>query len=79
MLFFFCFVFFFQIFVIRVHRLSQGFKIAGYRGRRQAKSAVTDDEPGSKPSPFYELFAYQKSLETAFLIATGIDCHELSG
>ena len=34
--------------LIHVHRLSWAFSIAGYRGRWQAKSAMTDDKPGSK-------------------------------
>ena len=62
---------FFRFCFIRVHRLSQAFTIAGYRGRWQGNFALTDDEPGSKPGPFYYLVADQKSLETEFLIATG--------
>ena len=56
--------------LISVRRLSRAFSIAGYRGRRQAKSAVTDDEAGSKPGPFLT-FCVSKILRNSVSIATG--------
>ena len=61
---------------IRVHRLSQAFTIAGYWGRWQAKSAVTDDEPGLK-RPRNSVFDCNWQSKMQFLRCIEfVDCHE---